>query len=141
MYIQKGATWIVTNEDSFTMQHGLRAPGNGFLIAALEDGLRRPGGDGLICEKITTGKPNSAIIDLIRGQHGIPDSDLSKMVMIGDRPDTDIALGNNSGIASCLVLSGVVTSEEEMIKYANQEDKFQPTHVMNSFGEPLSPSE
>jgi len=34
--------------------------------------------------------------------------------MIGDRPDTDIALGHNAGIASCLVLTGVVTNEEQI---------------------------
>ena len=67
MYIQKGAKWIVTNEDAFTIQHGLRAPGNGMIIAAIESGLKGPGGHGLICDKIVTGKPNPAIFDLIRG--------------------------------------------------------------------------
>lgn len=33
------------------------------------------------------------------------------MIVIGDRPDTDILMGNNAGIASCLVFTGVVTSE------------------------------
>ena len=134
MYIQRGAKWIVTNEDAFTMQHGYRAPGNGMLIAALESGLKRPDGEGLICDKINTGKPNKAIIDLIRGQHDIPESELSKFVMIGDRPDTDIALGNNSGIASCLVLSGVVTKESEIAEYVNHNRNFTPTHVIDSFG-------
>jgi ribonucleotide monophosphatase NagD (HAD superfamily) len=29
------------------------------------------------------------------------------MVVIGDFPETDIALGNNCGISSCLVFTGV----------------------------------
>ena len=120
MYIQRGAKWIVTNEDAFTMQHGMRAPGNGCIIAALENGLKQPGSNKLICEKITTGMPNPKIIDLICQQHGIPLTEKDKMVMIGDRPDTDIALGNNAGIASCLVLSGVVTCEDEVYLYAQQ---------------------
>ena len=53
------------------MQHGFRAPGCGLVIAALESGLKKPGGEGLICEKIVTGKPNPAIFDLIMGHHQI----------------------------------------------------------------------
>lgn len=34
-YIQKGAKWIVTNEDEYTNQGGLRAPGNGCIVAAI----------------------------------------------------------------------------------------------------------
>lgn len=96
------------------MQGGYRAPGNGCLVAALETSLRKAGSSELICDKINTGKPNPEIIDLVRGQHSIPDFDLSKMVMIGDRPDTDIALANNAGIASVLVLTGVVQNEEQI---------------------------
>ena len=59
------------------------------------------------------------------------------MVMIGDRPDTDIALGNNAGIASCLVLTGVVTCEEEVFLYAQQAKAQEPTYVLNSFGEEI----
>ena len=44
MYIQRGAKWIVTNEDGFTIQHGYRAPGNGLIIGALESGLKKAGG-------------------------------------------------------------------------------------------------
>lgn len=67
LYIQKGAKFVVTNEDEYTIQGGMRAPGNGSIVAALENGLRKPGGDGLICEKIVTGKPSGAIVELIRG--------------------------------------------------------------------------
>ena len=31
--------------------------------------------------------------------------------MIGDNPGTDIAMGNNAGIDTCLVLTGVVKNE------------------------------
>ena len=71
------------------MQSGYRAPGNGMIIAAIENGLKKSDGTGLICDKTVVGKPNPAIIDLVRCQHGI-DCDLSRMVMIGDRPNTDI---------------------------------------------------
>jgi len=96
------------------MQYGYRAPGNGLIIGALEAGLKKAGGQGLICDKIVTGKPNPAIFDLIRGQHNIDKSETSKFIMIGDRPDTDIALGSNGGVDTLLVLSGVVKNEEEL---------------------------
>lgn len=133
-YIQKGAKWIVTNDDEFTMQGEFRAPGNGCIIAALENGLKKADGQGLICEKFVTGKPNPEIVNLIRGQHKIPKEKLSKMIMFGDRPNTDIGLANNAGIDSVLVLTGVVTSEQEVYSWAAREEVFKPTYVMNSFG-------
>jgi len=118
------------------MQSGYRAPGNGMIIAALADGLKAADGSGLICEKIVTGKPNPAIVDLIRGQHNIT-CDRSKMVMIGDRPNTDIQLGNEAGIDSVLVLTGVVTKESEVDEWVGQNPKFAPTWVLGSFGEDI----
>jgi len=61
-----------------------------------------------------TGKPNPAIVELIRAQHNIPENAKSRMIMIGDRCDTDVALGNNAGIGSGLVLTGVVTNEDQI---------------------------
>ena len=61
-----------------------------------------------MCEKVCAGKPNPVIVDIIRGEHGIDETELSKMVIIGDNPETDIALGNRAGIASCLVMTGIV---------------------------------
>ena len=90
MYIQRGAKWIVCNDDVYDMHGGFRAPGNGMIVAAIESGLQKSDGSGkIVPEKIVTGKPNPAIIDLIRGQHNISCA-LDKMIMIGDRPNTDI---------------------------------------------------
>ena len=134
-YIQRGAKWVVTNEDAFTMQHGLRAPGCGLVVQALEASLKKPGGQGLICEKIVTGKPNPGIFDLILGQHNIDASEKPKMVMIGDRPDTDISLGHNGGVDTVLVLTGVVKNDEEAEQWAAKDPKFKPTWILNSFGD------
>lgn len=57
--------------------------------------------------------------------------------MIGDRPDTDIALGNNAGVDTLLVLSGVVKDENELYDWAAKDDKYKPTYVMESWGEDI----
>ena len=136
IYIQRGAKWICCNDDEFTMQSGYRAPGNGMIIAAIENSLQKPDGSGLIAEKIVTGKPNPWIIDLVRNQHNIT-CDRTKMVMIGDRPDTDIQLGNSSGIHSCLVLTGVVKNEDDIENWVNRSPLYQPTWVIESIGEDI----
>ena len=59
------------------------------------------------------------------------------MLMIGDRPDTDIALGNNAGIDTCLVLSGVTRNDEDALNWGAQSEKFQATYVLESFGEDI----
>ena len=82
-----------------------------------------------------TGKPSGEIVDLICGQHNIPADMKSKMVMIGDRPNTDIAMAHNAGISSVLVLSGVVKDEQDAETWAAQDPKYVPTHVIKSFGE------
>jgi len=46
--------------------------------------------------------------------------------MIGDRMDTDVITGIESGMETILVLSGV-TKREEVERFP-----FQPTHLVNS---------
>ena len=65
LYIQRGAKWIVTNQDEFDNNNGFRLPANGHIIAALENGLKKSDGSGLLCNKIITGKPNRAVVDII----------------------------------------------------------------------------
>ena len=58
------------------------------------------------------------------------------MLMIGDNPATDIALGKNAGIDTCLVLSGVVRSESEAHDWIKQDPWLnEPTYVIGSVGE------
>ncbi|EKO3735540.1 HAD-IIA family hydrolase [Vibrio metschnikovii] len=55
------------------------------------------------------GKPSPDMINHIIVEHNI---ERSKMIMIGDRLYTDIAMANNSGVDSILVLSGDTTRDE-----------------------------
>jgi len=84
-----------------------------------------------------TGKPSKDIIDLIMKQNNIEESERDKFLMIGDNPETDIALGNNAGIDSCLVLTGFVKNIEDAEKWAERSALTKPTHVVESFGDPF----
>ena len=50
-------------------------------------------------------------------------------VMIGDRMDTDILSGLESGLDTALVLTGV-TAKEDLVKFT-----YQPTYVLKDVGE------
>ncbi|MGA1197457.1 MAG: HAD-IIA family hydrolase [Candidatus Latescibacterota bacterium] len=74
----------------------------GATIAALEALLRRPI-DGVI------GKPSSIMIDTVLRHLQLPPSDC---LMVGDRLETDIAMGKAGGMATALVLTGVARMED-----------------------------
>lgn len=137
IYLQKCKQWVVCNEDAYTIQHGYRAMGGGTLVAAVEYSLRKPGTTELICNKVVAGKPNPGIVELIRNHHDIPVEELYKFVMVGDRPDTDIQMANNAGIASCLVLTGVMQNLDDVDRCVAQNPKNKPTWIVHSFGQEL----
>lgn len=56
------------------------------------------------------------------------------MIMIGDRPDTDMLLAQQAGIDRCLVFTGVTTNEQEMERFVAKDPRVKPTCVMRSFG-------
>lgn len=86
----------------------------GATIAALEALLKRPI-DGVI------GKPSRLMIDTVINHMGLqPDVCL----MVGDRLETDIAMGKAAGMATALVLTGVTSRK------ALQEADIQPDYVL-----------
>ena len=95
------AQFIATNRDStFPMETG-EIPGGGSLVAALATATGR--------EPITIGKPETHAYEAILADAKVTASD---SVMVGDRLDTDIAVGNRSGAYTVLVLTGVTSSEQ-----------------------------
>jgi 4-nitrophenyl phosphatase len=90
------AQFIATNRDStFPMETG-EIPGGGSLVAALATATGR--------EPITIGKPETHAYEAILADAKVTAAD---SVMVGDRLDTDIAVGNRSGAYTVLVLTGV----------------------------------
>lgn len=94
------AQFIATNRDStFPMETG-EIPGGGSLVAALATAAGR--------EPITIGKPQTHAYEAILQAAQLP---AAQSVMVGDRLDTDIAVGKRAGAQTVLVLTGVTSRE------------------------------
>jgi HAD superfamily hydrolase (TIGR01450 family) len=92
--IRSGAAFYATNADAtYPSRDGL-TPGGGAIVAALQAATE--------VEPIVCGKPHQPTADAVQrlaGSEGV--------LVVGDRYDTDIALGRKQGWATALVLSGV----------------------------------
>ena len=98
--VQNGAAFYATNSDaSFPRPDGLY-PGAGALTSVIE----RTTGQ----TPITCGKPFAPMRAALAEMGG------EKPLIIGDRPDTDLALGRAEGWATALVLSGVISDANEV---------------------------
>lgn len=105
----KPARFIACNNDAWDSVGGLKYPGAGALIQAIMTSLNNEDGGQRTEPPELTGKPNPFVVDLILRHNSL---DKSRSIIIGDRLDTDILLGANAGIDSCLVLTGVTSSTE-----------------------------
>ncbi len=95
------AQFIATNRDStFPMETG-EIPGGGSLVASLAAATGR--------EPVTIGKPETHAYEAILAAAQVSAAD---SVMIGDRLDTDIAVGRRAGAYTILVLTGVTSPEQ-----------------------------
>lgn len=112
--IRAGARWVATNTDA-TMPSGRGpVPGNGSMVAALSTALggQRP--------DVVIGKPEPALFQVAAG-----DLDRARVLVVGDRLDTDIEGAVRAGMDSMLVLTGVSTAAD-VLRAAPHE---RPTHI------------
>lgn len=100
--ILAGARFIATNEDAtFPMEGGTLLPGGGCMVAAIYTATG--------VDPFVIGKPETYAYNKILEETGRP---ASRSIMVGDRLDTDIAVGNRAGAQTVLVLTGVTSREE-----------------------------
>lgn len=101
LYIRSGLPFIATNPDrTFPTPEGL-VPGAGAILAALEAAS--------YVTPYVAGKPAPEMYRIALERLGVnPDESL----VVGDRPETDIAGAQKLGCHTALVLSGVVNEEE-----------------------------
>lgn len=99
MAVNNGARLIATNTDpTYPTPEGLW-PGAGSLVAAVEAAT------GVTAE--VAGKPHAAMRSLLHERLAG-----RRVAVIGDRPETDLALGTAEGWQTILVLSGVTASAD-----------------------------
>ncbi|XP_078170823.1 2-phosphoglycolate phosphatase 2 [Carex rostrata] len=94
-----GCLFIATNCDSSGNLTSLQEwPGAGCMVSAVSCSTQQ--------EPVVVGKPSTFLMKFLLERFKI---DVSRMCMVGDRLDTDILFGQNTGCKTLLVLSGVTT--------------------------------
>jgi len=121
--IFQGAEFIATNADStFPSENGKVTPGAGSIVAAIAAASG--------AKPIVIAKPElPAMHEVMR----LANTDAEHTIVIGDRLDTDILVGNRVGAVTVLVLTGI--AKEEDLKTAAPDH--QPTIVVGTLSEML----
>lgn len=94
--IRAGARLVATNPDRYCPVPGGGEPDCAAMIAAIEACT------GVRCDPIV-GKPSPIMVATITAMLGLPPA---RCIMVGDRLETDITMGIDAGMATCLVLTG-----------------------------------
>jgi len=114
--IRAGARFIATNTDATFPAPNGQWPGAGATVAFLVEASG--------VHPVVGGKPHRPMMELVRERlRG------DSVVVIGDRPETDLALAKTGGWMSVLALSGVTASAEDV------EDRYRPDHVVETIAE------
>lgn len=114
--VRSGATLIATNLDpTFPSPSGLR-PGAGSIVAAVETSTDTVA--------IPAGKPFRPTRALIEAK-----ASAGAITVIGDRPDTDLALGRAAGWHTVLCLSGVTAAASDV------PEELRPDRVIDSIAD------
>jgi HAD superfamily hydrolase (TIGR01457 family) len=117
-FVRAGLPYIATHPDFNCPTESGFMPDVGAMIAFVRAATGRD-------PDVVVGKPNRMIVDAVAQKLGLR---IDEMAMVGDRLYTDIALGQTSGITTCLVLSGETLPEELA------ESSYQPTYTFENLG-------
>jgi hypothetical protein len=114
LVIRAGARWVATNSDATLPSPRGPLPGNGALVAALSTALGGREPDTVV------GKPETVLLTIAATgrQH-------DRVLVVGDRLDTDVEGARRAGMDSLLVLTGVTSAAELLAAPPRQ----RPTHV------------
>lgn len=113
--LENGARFFAANIDDTCPVDGGEVLDAGSTISALEKRTHKK-------LELHFGKPSDFMMNEIKLRLN---GNLSKALLIGDRLETDIAMGNNLGIDTALVSTGVKL-------YTNGNPEIRPTYYLNS---------
>ena len=117
--LQDGATLVGTDPDRTIPTEGRDLPGSGAVVGAVSHVADRT-------PDAVLGKPSETARRIVRERLGLPPEDC---LVVGDRLDTDVALGARAGMETALVLTGVATRAD-----AERADP-APDHVLESLAD------
>lgn len=117
-FVQRGARLIATNSDLTGPSETGIIPACRALVSPIELATGKPA--------YYVGKPNPLMMRTGLRMLGVHSHEAA---MVGDRMDTDIIAGIESGLDTVLVLSGC-TAREEVQNYA-----YRPHYILNGVGE------
>lgn len=120
--LQMGKKFIASNPDVYDPMPNGYAPGTGPTLITLSVVTGK--------EPEIIGKPYPNQIYAFMEDKGLEEKDKSKILVIGDRLDTDIALGKNINIDAALVLTGI--SKMKDVDYAVKNNRTVPTYILDS---------
>ncbi|MBD0379966.1 HAD-IIA family hydrolase [Paenibacillus sedimenti] len=117
--VRRGAKLIAANPDPCCPIPGDVIPDTGALLKALEVASQTE-------VELVIGKPSIFYANQALQRLGIPSG---QCLMVGDRLETDILLGMNSGMKTALVLTGIATRDDIEAK------SIRPDYVINTLSE------
>jgi NagD protein len=120
--IKLGAHFVATNPDRTCPVEGGEIPDCAGMIAAIEAVTNKK-------VEVIVGKPSPLIIQAALEAMGLKPEDC---ILIGDRLETDIKMGKESGIATGIVLTGV--TDEKTLK-ESKHTSVQPDFVFQSIAD------
>jgi len=120
--LRLGARFFATNADRTCPIEGGDIPDAAAVIGALEGCSGRK-------VELVAGKPSAMIVDMVLKKLGLNANDC---LMVGDRLETDILMGNQSGMSTALVLTGVTQRED--LAHSSVSPKFVLNSISEIFG-------
>jgi len=112
----ESARFVGTDPDVTIPTDDKPLPGSGAIIGAMANVAERD-------PDLVAGKPAAPAREAVLETLGLPPEDV---LVVGDRLNTDIALGAEGGMRTALVLTGVATREEV------EDSEVRPDHVVES---------